>query len=330
MMFGIIIAYILDFIFGDPQWYWHPVRVIGRIINKLEMKLNTDGFGHRKPNHCSLTYKIRVNKIFSGTVLVILVICLTVFSVWLTLKLAKLIHPFLYHALFVLLIYFALSIRSLGEEAKKVYLALKNNNLQEARNGLSMLVGRDTDKLNEPQIIRASVETVAESIMDGIIAPLFYAFIGGPVLAWAYKAINTLDSMVGYRSERFIKFGKPAAKLDGIVNFIPAKITSLLISASCFFYGKDWVNSIKWGLKYFFRGQEFNSIATEAAMAGALKIQLGGINYYKTMPISKPLVGNSFYPLDKEHIIASIRISYTCSALFLIIGAFLIGCIGRR
>src|SRR3989338_8913858 len=223
IIFGIIIAYILDLIFGDPQWHWHPVRVIGRLTDKLEKKLNTD--------------KISRNKIFSGTVLVILIIGLTVFSVWFALKLAKLIHPFLYHTLFVLLIYFALSIRSLGEEAKKVYLALKNNNLQKARNDLSMIVGRDTDKLNEPQIIRASVETVAESIMDGIIAPLFYAFIGGPVLAWAYKAINTLDSMVGYRSERFIKFGKPAAKLDGIVNFIPAKITSLLITASCFFYG---------------------------------------------------------------------------------------------
>src|SRR3989338_1515231 len=237
MMFGIITAYILDLIFGDPQWYWHPVRIIGRLTDKLEKKLNTYGFGYRKPNHCSLTYKISGNQIFYGTVLVILVISLTVFSVWFALKLAKSIHPFLYHTLFVLLIYFALSIRSLGTEAKKVYLALKNNNLQKARNGLSMLVGRDTDKLNEPQIIRASVETVAESIMDGIIAPLFYAFIGGPVLAWAYKAINTLDSMVGYRSERFIKFGKPAAKLDGIVNFIPAKIASLLITASCFFYG---------------------------------------------------------------------------------------------
>ncbi|MDP3731455.1 MAG: adenosylcobinamide-phosphate synthase CbiB, partial [Candidatus Omnitrophota bacterium] len=246
MMFAIITAYILDLIVGDPQWYWHPVRIIGRIIDKLERKLNTDKFS--------------VNKMFSGSVLVVLVIGLTVFSVWFTLKLAKLIHPFLYHALFVLLIYFALSVRSLGTEAKKVYIALKNNNVQNARNSLSMLVGRDTDKLNEPEIIRASVETVAESIMDGIIAPLFYAFIGGPVLAWAYKAINTLDSMVGYRSERFIKFGKPAAKLDGIVNFIPARITALLISASCFFCANGSFNSIKWGLKYFFRGQEFNSL----------------------------------------------------------------------
>jgi len=317
-MFEITSAYILDLIFGDPQWRWHPVRIIGRLIETLEQKLNADkpvrqwfGFPHSQSHN--------INKTASGIILVILVVGLTISCVWFTLKLAKFIHPFLYHTLFVLLIYFALSIKSLSTEAKKVYLALKNNNIQKARNDLSMIVGRDTDKLNEPEIIRASVETVAESIMDGIIAPLFYAFIGGPILIWAYKAINTLDSMVGYRSERFIDFGKPAAKLDGVVNFIPAKITCFLISASGFFYGKDWFNSFKWGLKYFFNGQEFNSIATEAAMAGALKIQLGGINYYKTIAVSKPLVGKSFYPLDKKHIIVSIRISYICSVLFLLL-----------
>lgn len=311
---SIIAGYALDLIFGDPQWQWHPVRFIGRFTEKLEAKLNTD----------------KINRIFAGVILVILVVGLTVFCMFGILKLSKLVHPIFYFITSTLLIYFVLSIKSLAVEAGKVKEALRCKNIQEARRYLSMIVGRDTDKLDEPEIIKATVETVAESAMDGIIAPLFYAFLGGPVLAWGYKAINTLDSVVGYRSERFIGFGKAAAKLDGAANFIPARITCFLISISSLFYGKDWFSSIKWGFKYFFKRAEKNSEATEAAMAGALRIQLGGLNFYNFIPISKPLIGEAARPLEIKRIQESIRIAYLCSFLFLLTGLFLFYLTGGR
>lgn len=313
-MLTIVSAYVLDLIFGDPQWHWHPVRLIGRMIERLEKILNTD----------------KINKRFAGFTLVILVVGLTIFCVWGILELAKFIHPILYYILAMLTIYFSLSVKSLGVEAKKVYKALNDKEIAEARKNLSMIVGRDTDRLEGPEIIRATVETVAESIMDGIVAPLFYIFLGGPVLAWAYKAINTSDSMVGYRSERFIEFGRPTAKLDGLANYIPARITCFFISVSSLFYRKDWLGSIKWGLRYFFKGPEKNSEATEAAMAGALRVQLGGINFYNSAPISKPLIGDKRQPLAIEHIRDSIRIAYLCSGLFMLTGIFLFWLIGRR
>ncbi len=298
------LAYLLDLVFGDPQWHWHPVRLIGRLIEKLEDKLNTQN----------------MPKKFCGAVLVILVVGATTFCVWGALRLAKFIHPFFYYGASLLFIYFSLSIKSLAIEAGKVYKDLKSGDIQKARDDLSMIVGRDTKGLDEPEIIRASVETVAESTMDGIVAPLVYAFLGGPVFVWAYKAINTLDSMVGYRNERFIKFGRVSALLDGAMNFIPAKITCFLISISSFCYGKDWLNSLKQGSKYLFQGPKINSESTEAAMAGSLKIRLGGVNFYSSAPIYKPFIGEDFQPLAIEHIRESIRIAYISSALMLISG----------
>lgn len=314
LIIPIVSGYLLDLIFGDPQVAWHPTRIIGRIIEKLEKRLNVSS----------------INKKFAGIVLVILVVGVTIFFVWGILKLSMLIRPAFYYIVSALLIYFAVSVKALAIETDKVRLALINKNIQEARNNLSMIVGRDTEALEASEIVRATVETVAESIMDGIIAPLFYAFLGGPVLVWAYKAINTLDSMVGYRSERFIEFGKPAARLDGLVNFIPARITSLLISISSWCYKKDGFGSLVWGIRYFFKGIGDNSIATEAAMAGALGIQLGGLNYYNSIPILKPYIGKNIYPLEIKHIKESIHIAYLCSILFITTDVFLLWIMGRR
>lgn len=304
----ILVAYLLDICIGDPQWVWHPVRIIGRLIVRLEEKLNID----------------TLNKLFTGVILVILVVGLSALCVWGILKLAEFVHQVLYYVISALCIYFALSVKSLAVEANRVYKALEEKNIEEARNSLSMIVGRDTQRLNEPEVIRASVEIVAESIMDGIVAPLFYIFIGGPVLGWTYKAINTLDSMVGYRSERFIEFGKASATLDGLANLIPAKITCILIGVSGWLCRKDGFNSIKWTSRYFFKGPEFNSIATEAAMAGALKVQLGGLNFYNSQAIFKPLIGDNIITLDIRHIKDSIRIAFVSSILILVSGLSLI------
>lgn len=311
----IFIAYLLDLILGDPQWYWHPVRIIGRLIAKMEGKLNTGKF----------------NPKFSGIILVVLASGAVISIVWLVLRLAYFIHPVIYYVLSVLFIYFALSVKSLASEVNKVYTALEEKNIKAARTNLAMIVGRDTQNLEEPQIIRATVETAAESAMDGIIAPLFYAFLGGPVLVWAYKAVNTLDSMVGYRNQRYAGFGMASAKLDGILNFIPSKITCFLIGISSLFYRKDCVNSLKCGLRYFLKGQESNSIAAEAAMAGALRVQLGGVNFYNSLPVEKPLIGNNSQPLAIKHIRESIQITYLSSFLFIFTGIFLFYLLsGRR
>lgn len=312
--FIILGAYILDLIFGDPQIPWHPTRIIGRLIEILERKLNSG----------------KLNKIFAGILLVVLATGATAFCVWGILKLAWFIHSVLYYIISVLFIYFSLSVKQLGIEANKVYFALKGGDIARAKKQLSMIVARDTHNLDEPEIIRATVETVAESTMDGIIAPLFYAFCGGAVLCWAYKAINTLDSMVGYRSERYIDFGKVAAKVDGLVNFIPAKITMLLISASAFCYRKNGLGATRWASGYFLKGPQDNSQATEAAMAGALGVQLGGLNFYESFPIRKPFIGDNFYPLNTKHIQESINLAYISSALFIVISIILLLIVERR
>ncbi|MFH1190712.1 MAG: adenosylcobinamide-phosphate synthase CbiB [Candidatus Omnitrophota bacterium] len=302
------IAYILDLVFGDPQWHWHPVRFIGKLIERLENKLNTG----------------RMNKIFCGAVLVILTAGLTVFGVGSILKLAKLIHPFLFYFFSILFIYFSLSIRALAVEAVKICENLESGDIQKARNSLSMIVGRDTLGLNEQEVIRATVETVAESIMDGIIAPLFYVFLGGPVIAWVYKSINTLDSMVGYRNERFKEFGYVSAKLDGWLNFIPSKITCFLISVSIFCRGKRWLSSLKEVKRFLLSGPAANSDAVEASMAGGLGVQLGGTNFYNSVAVEKPFIGQAVESLNIKHIRQSVNIAYISSTLMLVLGGIVL------
>ncbi len=313
-LLSIISAYFLDLILGDPQWQWHPVRFIGKLIGYLESRLNTD----------------KINKRLSGIVLIIIVVGLTVFFIWAALRLANFCHPILYYLLSTLFIYFGLSVKALAVEAGRVRSALMHKDIEEARKKLSLIVGRDTERLGEPQIIRATVETVAEGVMDGIIAPLCYCFLGGPVLMWAYKAVNTLDSMVGYRSEKFREFGWASAKLDGLMNFIPSRITSLLINISSLCFGRYAFNSVKWAGKYFFKGLEYNSQLTEAAMAGAIGVQLGGVNFYKSISVFKPYIGDDFHPLEIKHIQESIKISYLCSLHTMLLGIFLMLAIGRR
>ncbi|TAN61499.1 cobalamin biosynthesis protein CobD, partial [bacterium] len=222
-LYAILIAYFLDLIFGDPEWQMHPVRIIGKMIAGLEKWLNV-------PSD---------NKILRGFILSLIVICSVGGAVWASLRLAWIISPVIYFFLSTLLIYFGLSVRDLAVQAHRVRMALADRNIPQAREQLARIVGRDTGALDEPEIVRASVETVAESAMDGIIAPLFYCFLGGPALMWVYKAVNTLDSMVGYRNQRFIEFGRVSAKLDAMMNFIPARITSFLIGVSGGVCGKD-------------------------------------------------------------------------------------------
>ena len=205
----------------------------------------------------------------------------------------------------------------------RVYSSLKAGNLSEARKDLGFIVGRDTANLNEPEMTRATVETIAENIPDGIIAPLFYAFLGGAPAALAYKAASTLDSMVGYKNEKYKDFGWASAKIDDCLNFIPARLSAFLLPLAGGLAGLDMIGSFKTILRDGRKNPSPNSGIPEAAMAGALGVRLGGMNYYRSMPAPKPFLGDEKKALGLEDIRASLRVAYLASFLGLLLGVAL-------
>ena len=303
---SIPIAYILDLIFGDPRWFPHPVKLIGKTVEIFEKFLR----------------KIVGNKKIGGIVLAFLIISGTFYVTFLIVKLSAAFNFYFGVGISIFLIYTSLSVKDLKIESMEVYWALRKNDLALARKKLSMIVGRDTENLNEEEIIRATVETIAESTIDGIISPLFYALIGGPALALTYKSINTLDSMVGYTNEKYKDFGWCSAKIDTIANFIPSILSIFLIPFACLFCRCSLFSSFKIIFRDGLNRQTSN--IPEAAVAGALGIRLGGINFYNSVAVTKPFLGNNCSPLDKEHIKKSITIAYISSVLFLIAGLVLL------
>ena len=211
-------AYVLDLAIGDPQWSYHPVRLIGRSIEGMEYLLrkinNTEAYKRDTldHDHCFGTY-------------------LSIYAVVLLSRQWSMLGEIIIGAA---ILYFAISVKSLADESKKVMTALKENDLIKARKALSLIVGRDTENLSEEQIVCACVETIAEGSVDGVLSPLFYAFVGGPTAAMAYKAVNTLDSMVGHKNEKYVRFGWASARLDDLANYIPARISAILIPMASF------------------------------------------------------------------------------------------------
>ncbi|MEW5693519.1 MAG: adenosylcobinamide-phosphate synthase CbiB [Candidatus Hydrogenedentota bacterium] len=305
-MYSLMIScgYILDLIFGDPQWLPHPVRGIGWMIKKLEPVLR----------------KTIKNERVSGILFAFLVIGIVWAISFIIIKLCYFINIYLGTLISILLIYTSLSIKDLKVESIRVYDALIKGDIVLARKNLSLIVGRDTENLNEKEIIRATVETIAENIVDAIISPLFYVFIGGPCLAIMYKAINTLDSMVGYKNEVYRDFGFASAKIDDISNFIPARLSALFLPLAVLIAGGNSKNSFRIGWRDGKKNPSPNSGIPEAALSGALGVQLGGINFYNSIPIEKPFIGDDINPLKVTHIKESIKIAYICSFLFLITG----------
>ncbi|MCK4401844.1 cobalamin biosynthesis protein CobD [bacterium] len=295
----IIFAYILDLLIGDPRWLPHPIVLIGKVIEILEKGIT----------------KVITNKKVAGIILVFLVVVGTYFFVFILIGLAARLHWILGVMVSIYFIFVSLSIKDLAVETNRVYTSLNRNNLSLARKNLSRIVGRDTEDLNEREIIRASVETVAENTVDGIISPLFFAFIGGAPLAMAYKAINTLDSMIGYKNKRYIDLGWAAAKLDDIANFIPARISMALIPIASFICRKGFRSSIRIILRDRKKHASPNSGIPEAAFVGALGIRLGGTSCYEGKLVEKPCIGDAEKPLELLDIKDSIRIMYVCSAL---------------
>src|SRR3989338_7715612 len=308
MAIEIALAYILDLIFGDPRWMPHPVKGIGWLIKKLELFLR----------------EAIKNERIGGIILVILVVGVSWSVSFIIIGLAYSINGYLGAILSIMIIYTSIAAKDLDIESMEVYRSLKKKDIISARKKLSFIVGRDTYNLEDREVIRAAVETVSENIVDGIISPIFYAFIGGAPLALAYKAINTLDSMVGYKNERYKDFGWASARIDDIVNFIPARLSALFMPLAGALSGKDGLASWRTILRDGRKNPSPNSGIPEAAVAGALGVRLGGGNLYNSIPAPKPFIGDEREPLAIKHIREAIRIAYIASFLFMFSGIFLI------
>jgi len=310
-LFVIGIAFILDLIFGDPYWLLHPVCIIGKAISALEKMLR----------------KIVKNELFAGTVLVLVISGLAFFVPFLILYLANTLNYYLAMGIEIYFCYQIFAVKSLKKESMKVYYPLKEGNYPEARKYLSYIVGRDTQNLDAKGITKATVETIAENTTDGVVAPLFYMAIGGAPLAFLYKAINTMDSMIGYRNEKYEKFGKVAARLDDIANFIPARITALLMIAASALNGLDYKNAFRMFLRDRKNHKSPNSAQTESVCAGALNVQLAGNAYYFGQLVHKPTTGDNNREIVAQDIVLTNKLMYTTSVLAVIAAMIVRGCI---
>ena len=301
----LITAYILDLIVGDPHWLPHPVRIIGKVIEYLARVL-------RKNNQNQRAEKIK------GIFLTVITVGLSYYLIYFLIYIAGIISPGIKFAFSSFFIFTALSTKNLGEEAFSVYRALKENNLELARERVSRIVGRDTRDLDENGIVRATVETVAENTVDGIISPLFYAVLGGAPLAMAYKAVNTLDSMVGYKNEKYLYFGWFSAKLDDLANYLPARISVLLIPVASLMLRQRGLAALRAIFRDGKKSPSPNAGIPEAGFAGALGIQLGGVNFYQGVEEYRPVLGEKLKRKSSKDILQAIRLSYTVSTLMLL------------
>jgi adenosylcobinamide-phosphate synthase len=295
-------AYLVDLLVGDPGWLPHPVRLMGSAIMAGEAAL-------RK------IFRSGPGELIAGALLALVVVGLSGAGTHLLLKLSASLSSGLNAALAIYLAFTSLSTRDLIDEASKVGRLLRMGWLEAARAQVGRIVGRDTDRLDEPEIIRAAVETLAESASDGIVAPIFYMAIGGVPAAIAYKAINTLDSMIGHDDLRHRYFGKFAARLDDVANLLPARLTALLIVIAAFACGRDWRAAWRIWRRDARKHRSPNAGHPEAAMAGALGVQLGGINFYDGEPVYCQKMGEPSKALDLEALRGALMIVWLTSFL---------------
>ena len=306
---ALILGFIADILIGDPRWLYHPVRIIGNSISGIE-KIMRKLFPSTPAGE-------KAGGLF--TVIFILAECVVIPSV--VLILAWEINRTVFIVLEAFMCYQMLAVKSLKDESMKVYNKLSEDDLEGARYAVSMIVGRDTENLSGEQVAKAAVETVAENGSDGIIAPMFYFIIGGPVLMWIYKGINTMDSMLGYKNDRYINFGRYAARLDDIANFIPARLSGILMILGTFFAGYDYKNAKKIFLRDRFNHASPNSAQTESVMAGALNLQLAGDACYFGEIYKKPTIGDYGRRTEAEDIKRANRLLYITAALTVILFA---------
>ena len=305
-------GYLLDLLIGDPRWLYHPVCLIGNLITLLEK-------GIRK-----IFPKTEKGELFGGFLEVILVCLISLGVPCAVLSTLYRYMPLAGLVLETFWCYQLLATKSLKDESMKVYDRLKNGTIEEARYAVSMIVGRDTSELTEEGVTKAAVETVAENSSDGVIAPMLYMALGGAPLMFLYKGINTMDSMLGYKNDRYLYFGRCAAKLDDLANYIPARISGWLMVAAAFLTGMDGKNAAKIYKRDRRNHASPNSAQTEAAVAGALRVQLAGNAYYFGKLYEKPTIGDKLREVEPEDIRRANRLLYGASLLSVLL------CLGGR
>ncbi len=310
----LFLAFLLDSAFGDPVWLYHPIRIIGKWISFMEKVLRRIFPGDRSGER------------MAGAVLLVMVVLPAFLIPGGLLYMAGKIHPWAAWTLEVFWMYQILAMKCLKAEALKVYDALAKQDLPLARQRLSWLVGRDTENLSAEEVVKATVETVAENTTDGVVAPMVFMAVGGAPLGFAYKAVNTLDSMVGYRNDKYRYFGTASARADDVVNFIPARLTGILMVIAAALCRYDVSGSWRCFLRDRNKHLSPNSAQTESACAGALGIQLGGTHDYFGKPVEKPTLGDAKRKAAPEDIRRANRLMTATSILALILAEVLLKC----
>lgn len=304
-MIAFVCGFVLDLVFGDPHALPHPIRLIGTLIAGLEKKL------------LKLQMRDEKKEFYKGILLVVLVLFSTGAVAALVLVVAYWLHPVAGIVIESVMTYQILATKCLKDESMKVYQSLNEQGLEAGRAAVSMIVGRDTNVLDETGVVKAAVETVAENTSDGVIAPMLYTALGGPVLGFVYKAVNTMDSMVGYKNDKYLYFGRAAAKLDDVVNFIPARISAYLMIAAAYIGGKAFDE--KQAYRIYKRDRRNhaspNSAQTESVCAGALGIQLAGDASYFGKVVKKPYIGDAHRAVEREDIVRVNRLMYVTAVI---------------
>lgn len=304
---ALVMGYILDLIFGDPYWMPHPVRFIGNLISILEKVIRR------------FMPKTKRGEYIGGIIFTVMVVSISMVIPLVIILMAKSINTYLALTVETFMCYQILATKSLKVESMKVYDELEKNDLPSARKAVSMIVGRDTKDLTFSGVAKAAVETVAENTSDGIIAPMIFIAIGGAPMGFFYKAINTMDSMVGYKNEKYMNFGRFAAKLDDVVNYLPARISAYQMILSSFFLRYDYKNAFKIYKRDRYNHASPNSAQTESVCAGALDVQLAGNAYYFGKLYEKPTIGDDIREINYDDIKKANRLLYCTSFISIVI-----------
>lgn len=306
---ALILGFFIDLWIGDPHFLYHPIRLVGNLITVTEKLLRR------------IFPKTQKGELTAGVFFVIIVVGISTAVPGLLLYGAWRIDPWLYFALETILCWQLLATKALKVESMKVYERLKEHDLPGARYAVSMIVGRDTEALDETGVTKAAVETVAENTSDGVIAPLLFLAVGGAVLGFLYKSVNTMDSMVGYKNEKYLYFGRAAAKLDDVVNYLPARTAALLMILASGLGGLQMRNAWRIWRRDRRNHASPNSAQTESVMAGALGIQLAGDAWYFGKRYEKPTIGDALRPVEYEDIRRANRLLYGTAVLALAVFA---------
>ncbi|MGN1412165.1 MAG: adenosylcobinamide-phosphate synthase CbiB [Oscillospiraceae bacterium] len=302
----LLLGYILDLILGDPYNIPHPVRFIGSLISKTENLLRR------------LFPKTAKGELISGIFMPIIVVGISTVGALLILKLAYKIHVIVGIIVDSIMCYQMLATKCLKDESMKVYQSLKNDDLELSRENVSMIVGRDTQNLDVAGVTKATVETIAENTSDGIIAPMIYMALFGSIGGFFYKSVNTLDSMIGYKNDKYLYFGRASAKLDDLLNYIPSRISAIFVIVATFFLNLDFKSAFRIWRRDCRNHPSPNSAQTESAFAGVLNVQLAGDMYYFGKLHHKKTIGDNVRPIQIEDIKTSNNILYVTSFISLI------------